>query len=92
VKWPASPSDNAGELSPPLRIVLARTQEGADAAYPLGLLRPRRERPRRRRAAEERDDLAPSHHSITSSVRAIRRYVIAEHLGALNPVSLPAAE
>ena len=35
------------------------------------LLRPRRERPRRRRAAEQRDELAPLH-SITSSARASR--------------------
>ena len=35
----------------------------------LRLLRPRRERPCRRRAAEQRDELAPSH-SITSSARA----------------------
>src|SRR5262249_8332876 len=34
-----------------------------------GLLRARRERPRRRGAAEQRDDLAPLH-SITSSARA----------------------
>src|SRR5262245_54356576 len=33
------------------------------------LLRPRRERPRRCRAAEERDEVA-AHHSITSSARA----------------------
>jgi hypothetical protein len=32
---------------------------------------PRRERPRGRRAAEEDDELAPFHHSITSSARAI---------------------
>src|SRR5262245_14618918 len=30
------------------------------------LLRTRRDRPRRRRAAEQRDELPPSHHSITS--------------------------
>jgi len=30
----------------------------------------RRERPRGRRAAEQRDERAPSHHSITSSARA----------------------
>ena len=36
--------------------------------YALGLLRPRRERPRRR-AAEHRDERAPPH-SITSSARA----------------------
>src|SRR6516225_8677974 len=33
------------------------------------LLRPRRQRPRRRRAAEQRDELAPGAHSITSSAR-----------------------
>ena len=48
------------------------------------LLRPRRERPRRRRAAEQRDELAPLH-SITSSARASsgRRNVEAERLGGL---------
>ena len=34
------------------------------------LLRPRRERPRGRSAAEERDEVAPPEHSITSSARA----------------------
>src|SRR5262245_2977708 len=34
------------------------------------LLRARRERPRGCRAAQQRDELAPSHHSITSSARA----------------------
>jgi hypothetical protein len=34
------------------------------------LLRARRERPRCRRAAEQRDELAPSHYSITSSAVA----------------------
>jgi len=33
------------------------------------LLRARRERPRCRRAADERDERAPFHHSITSSGR-----------------------
>ena len=51
------------------RIVRGRGQEYADAPHPLGLLRARRERPRRRRAAEQRDELAPLH-SITSSARA----------------------
>ena len=36
------------------------------------LLRPRRQRPCRRRAAEQRDELAPPDHSITSSARASR--------------------
>src|SRR5215475_13955707 len=39
----------------------------ADPSHPLGLLRPRRERPRGR-AAEQRDELA-AFHSITSSAR-----------------------
>src|SRR5262249_45183334 len=34
------------------------------------LLRARRQRPRGRRAAEQDDELAPFHHSITSSARA----------------------
>src|SRR5262249_61585386 len=34
------------------------------------LLRARHERPRRRRTPEQRDELAPVHHSITSSARA----------------------
>src|SRR6516164_4727595 len=45
-----------------------RTVEKPDHRHPR-LLRARRERPRRRRAAEERDELA-AFHSITSSARA----------------------
>src|SRR4029450_12685567 len=44
-----------------------------DAPHPLTLLRARRERPGCSHAAEQRDELAPSHpraHSITSSARA----------------------
>src|SRR5215510_12348149 len=48
------------------RIVRAQVHEHADAPHPLALLRMRRERPSRRRAAEQRDELAPLH-SITSS-------------------------
>ncbi len=51
------------------RIVRGAGHEHADAPHPLALLRARRERPRRRRAAEQRDELAPLH-SITSSARA----------------------
>jgi len=40
-----------------------------DAPHPLALLRARRERPRRRAAAEQHDEVAPSH-LITSSARA----------------------
>src|SRR5262249_18004164 len=50
-------------------IVRARTHEHADAPHALALLRARRERPSRRRAAEQRDERAPLH-SITSSARA----------------------
>src|SRR5215468_5331178 len=50
------------------RIVRGRGHQHTDAPNALGLLRPRRERPRRR-AAEQRDEL-PSLHSITSSARA----------------------
>ena len=47
------------------------------------LLRTRRERPRGRRAAEQRDELAAPHHSITSSARAssVGGTVEAERLG-----------
>src|SRR5262249_38749351 len=58
----------------PLRyqIVRRETHEYADAPHPL-LLRARRERPRCRRAAEQRDERAPLHlrgHSMTSSAIA----------------------
>src|SRR5262245_57415091 len=53
-----------------LLIVRGQAHEYADAPHPLALLRPRHSPPRRRRTAEQRDDLAPSHHSITSSARA----------------------
>src|SRR5262249_28777615 len=45
--------------------------EHADAPHALALLRPHRKRPRRRRSAEQRDELAPLH-SMTSSARASR--------------------
>jgi hypothetical protein len=41
------------------RIVRGQAHEDANAPHPLGLLRTRRQRPRSR-AAEERDELAPS--------------------------------
>ena len=55
--------------------LLHRPQSGSSArqcAAPFALLRPRRERPSGRRAAEQRDELAPPDHSITSSARASR--------------------
>src|SRR5262249_22590330 len=50
------------------RVVRGEIHEHADAAQAFALLRARRERPRRR-AAEQRDEIAPLH-SITSSARA----------------------
>ena len=41
------------------RIVCGQVHKHTDAPHPLGLLRPRRERPRGRPAAEQRDELAP---------------------------------
>src|SRR5262249_14303403 len=51
-----------------LRIVRGVGHEGADTPNALALLRPRRERPRRR-ASNQRDELAAPH-SITSSARS----------------------
>src|SRR5262245_50530380 len=48
------------------RIVRGCRQQHADAPHPLGLLRARCERPRGRRGAEKRDEIAPLH-SISSS-------------------------
>ena len=42
-------------------IVLGEPMQEHDAPYALGLLRTRHERPRCRRAAEKRDELAPLH-------------------------------
>src|SRR5262245_21336048 len=52
-----------------VRIVLGNPQQYRDPPHPPALLRVRRERPRHR-TAEQRDDLAALHHSITSSARA----------------------
>src|SRR6516162_5200331 len=51
------------------RIVGGEVHEYANAPHALSLLRARCERPRNRRAAEQRDERAPPH-SITSSARA----------------------
>jgi hypothetical protein len=48
-----------------LRIARVKCRQHADAPHPIALLRACRERPRRRRAAEKRYELAPLH-SITS--------------------------
>src|SRR3954468_21910082 len=54
---------NAGLLV----LVWRRIHEHADAPHPLALLSARRQRPSNRRAAQERDELSASDHSITSS-------------------------
>jgi hypothetical protein len=60
----------AQRRSPPrgFRIVLGIRHQHADARHPLWLLRARCERPRKRRAAEQSDEVAAVH-SITSSAR-----------------------
>jgi hypothetical protein len=50
------------------RTILILRHEHADTSHALVLLRTRRERPRGRRAADKRDEFAPSH-SITSSAK-----------------------
>jgi hypothetical protein len=56
----------------PFRIVRGDTHEYSDAPHALALLRARRERPCRRCAAEERDELAPSYveHGASPPLRA----------------------
>src|SRR5262249_14956892 len=80
---PTSVDEGVTALSPPellkslpercnmglyFQIALGIAHQHTDPPHPVRLLRPRRQRPRRR-AAEQRDELAPPHHSITSSVR-----------------------
>ena len=59
------------EAGMPFRIALGTHGQHADPLCTFGLLRARSERPGRC-AAEQRDELAASHHSITSSARASR--------------------
>src|SRR5262249_39192122 len=67
----------------PFRIVRRCGQKHANAPNPLALLRLPRERPRRRSAAEQRDELAPLH-SMTSSARTINV------IGTWSPIALAA--
>src|SRR6516162_3423145 len=53
-----------------LWVLCRQVGQDTDAPHPLGLLRARRERPRRNRAAKQRNELAAAAHSITSSARA----------------------
>src|SRR5262249_49734375 len=48
-------------------VALDMHHQQPDPPHALALLRPRRERPRSCRAAQQRDELAPAAHSITSS-------------------------
>src|SRR5262249_37630118 len=64
----AQPLHEGGNpLAPPCRCGRAQESYSWKLAW---LLRARLERPCSRRAAEERDEMAPPHHSITSSARA----------------------
>src|SRR5262249_22778225 len=52
-------SQKCGNLDARLQIPFSNLNEHTDAPYPVVQLRPRYERPCRRRAAEQRDELAP---------------------------------
>jgi hypothetical protein len=54
------PLREPGELGLSARIVFVRVDQHADPPHAIGLLRSRHQRPRRR-AAEPRDELPPSH-------------------------------
>src|SRR5262245_60900293 len=77
---PLQECSNAGL---PFSIARGEVHEDTNAPRSVRLLRPRRERPRRR-AAEERDELAAPDHSITSSART--RNVS----GMVSPIALAA--
>src|SRR5262245_46190462 len=61
------PVQECRNVALPLPIILGETHQNANPQAAPGLLRSRRERPRSRRAAEQRDELASPDHSITSS-------------------------
>ena len=65
-------------------VLLSAGNEHADAPHSRGLLRPRRKRPRRRRTAEQRDELPPSSFDhLVGEGEQRRRNVEAEHSGGL---------
>src|SRR5262245_49039309 len=66
----ARPAERS-DASLSFQIGRSRAHEHVDALHPLAVLRARDVRPRRRRSAEHRDELAALH-SITSSARASR--------------------
>src|SRR5262249_11507092 len=55
------PLHESNEASLSVWIIRTRVHQHADAPHALGLLRQRPERPRRHRATEKRDELAPPH-------------------------------
>src|SRR5262245_20869620 len=63
------PVQECRNVALPLPIILGETHQNANPQAAPGLLRNRRDRPSGR-AAEQRDELAAPHHSITSSARA----------------------
>src|SRR5262249_48922212 len=73
----------SGDLRLCLRVGLARSHQHADGTNPLGLLRPRRERPRHH-AAEQRDELAPWSFDHLVSAQQYRRWNFdADRFGSL---------
>ena len=65
---------------PSFGIIFGVGNQHADAPHALGLLRPRRKRPCRRRAAEQRDELAPlSFDHLVGAGEQCRRHFDAEH-------------
>ena len=50
-----------GDVGLSFRVTLGIAHQHADPPHPVGLLRTRRERPSGRRAAQQRDELAPLH-------------------------------
>src|SRR5262249_43505572 len=68
---PAKLAQSVDECINPLTVRVAPTRAKIPDGRQLAcLLRPCRERPRHRRAAEKRDELAALNHSMTSSARA----------------------
>src|SRR5262249_3660965 len=85
-----------GDAPPDVGIGFGDRHQYANPADPLRLLRPRRERPRGCRAADQRDELAPPHSSTSSaiartsggmvrpSVLAVLRFITSSNLVGCN--------